>query len=244
MTRARVDQYENKENKGSKSDQPCNLCRGALNRALAITRNIMLLIDWSIVINYALRKTRGVSRSIYQGLYLEEYQEKYNIFPSSFFLTHVHVHVQTEYICNAYPFPVSISWFVHSRQPATYYISREWQLERSHSRAAIFREQRRYLCRFLFLSFSFFFFISISSPALIRSHCARFCPRPCRSLSARPRRLNRLYRGGGRQQIIQKEILFSLPRYYIFVLSVSGMWTPLWATQTFSKAAPVSCIKA
>lgn len=71
MTRACVDRYENKENKGGKSGQPYNLCRGALNRALAITRNILLLIDWSIVISYALGKTRGVSSSVYQRLCLE-----------------------------------------------------------------------------------------------------------------------------------------------------------------------------
>jgi len=39
------DRYENKENKGSKSNRPCNLYRGALNRALAIMHNVLLFID-------------------------------------------------------------------------------------------------------------------------------------------------------------------------------------------------------
>lgn len=84
---------------------------------------------------------------------------------------------------NAYPFPVFVLW-----SPTRYYVSREWQFERSHSRAAIFREQRQYLRRFHF----FFISISLPSPALIRSHCSRFVhpvlpPSP-------GRRLNRPYR--------------------------------------------------
>lgn len=74
---------------------------------------------------------------------------------------------------NAYPFPVFVLW-----SPTRYYVSREWQFERSHSRAVIFREQRQYLRRFHFFS------ISISSLALIRSHCSRFVhPTPSPSLS-------------------------------------------------------------
>lgn len=39
--------------------QACDLCRGAINRALAIARKISLLIGRSISISYALRGTRG-----------------------------------------------------------------------------------------------------------------------------------------------------------------------------------------
>jgi len=49
------------QNKKYKYEEPpCYLCRSTLNRALTITHNILLLIDQSIAINYASRKTRGV----------------------------------------------------------------------------------------------------------------------------------------------------------------------------------------
>lgn len=231
MTRARVDQYENKENKGSKSGQPCNLCRGALNRALAITRNIMLLIDRSIVISYALRKTRGVSRCIYRGLYLEVYQEKYNIFLSSFFLTHVRVHIQTEYIMPIhFQCPFLGSCTVVNPRPIISRVNGSLK-EATPERPFFANKDGTYADFFLF-----FFFISISSPALIRSHCARFCPR--RFLPAR--RLNRLYREATdnteRDFILSTEIL----HFCLFCFRYVNSTEP----QTFSNAAPVSRIKA
>lgn len=96
---------------------------------------------------------------------------------------------------NAYPFPVFVLW-----SPTRYYVSREWQFERSHSRERPFSANKGSTYADFIFFFSFFF-ISISSPALIRSHCSRFVhpalpPSPgCR--------LNRPYR---ERQIIQREI--------------------------------------
>ena len=81
-TTLNVYRYESKENKYCKSGQPCNLCRRALNRALPITRDILLLTDLSIVITYVLMKTRGI---FFQAstktctLKLEMYYSKYNV---------------------------------------------------------------------------------------------------------------------------------------------------------------------
>lgn len=136
----------------------------------------------------------------FQCLYLEISGE-YNIFLSSLFsCTHTHTHIYTDRVSTHFQCPFRAQSSTRDLLCLAWMAAWKKPLSTDH------------FPRTKTVPISFFHINFIA--ALIRSHCTRFCPQ---SLSAR--RLNRLYWGA----IDDTERDFTPPRYYIFVLSVSGM---------------------